>query len=257
MIELLEIAPATTGQHSLRAALVAIDRRVTREPHRVGGAQLTPAEEAQADAKAEARADQVAMSAPELHPNMVPALKLITPRVALALIYALIGETAHVVVMNPEVREARSAALVIVDQIVRAGRFPRAYLLKHLRNVIVQATGRTPEQVISNASHGDTSALVAAGVDALGDLGNTPPPSKFTQTASDISSLLNAFGAVVSAVRPPKPPVYNYPATPAQVNPYANQPAPRNPGGLSTPVLAAMVGGGVLLVGVFALALRK
>ena len=239
MLELLETEPLAAAPPDLRPVLLSIDRRLTQESHYVGGAQLTPKQAAEAEARAEFRAEQAAAGTTP-HPNAVQVIKGITPDVALSLSYALIDPAAPILA-NPEVRDGYEAAVPIVNELARAARIPKPYLLKHLRNVIVQATGRTPERVFSDASHGVLSGL--------GD---------FNQTGSTVTGLLNAVGGLVSAFRKPPPPPtvinYQYPAQPAQVNPNAQQPGG---GGMSTTTMTALaVGGVVIVLGGLAVAMR-
>jgi hypothetical protein len=254
MLELLNTA------RDPRPVLLSIDREIELEKFRVTGQAPSAGDVAKAVEQAQDRAPAVGAT----HPRLAQALKMLDLQAAYALLHGLIPEGAPVLNENPEVAEARRGAVAIIQEFARAGGIPTSYVFKHLRNVLTRGTGKTPEQLISDLSHGQSLPGLLLDQEGMKGLGKGKFWAGLSKVVGAVASIGGTVVAVVGAVKsPPGSGQFQQPAQPQGVNPQAVQPyqypyppPPAAVGGVSGTTLA-LVGGGVAVAGLAVVLLTR
>lgn len=125
------------------------------------------------------------------------ALKLFSGKIASLFVYALIPENHPAVTSNPKVKQKRTRALGFINILSKAAAFEEGYLLKHIRNKVVETFKITPEQFADELKSGKRqleglgTPAVAAG--AGSQLTFTALMAAIVPILPFIPSLINAF----------------------------------------------------------------
>lgn len=191
---------------------------------------------------------------------VMEALTLFKGPARKAFAYTLIPDGAPILAANPKVAAKRTTQLAALKSLTDYGSFEPSYLLKHIRNSIVAAERKTPEQLISEWSKGEAQGLDGT-ESGLGDA------ATWAAVATAAAGLLAAVPAVIAVIKGGRPSTgdFNQPTNPAGVNPAAVQPGQEtanypsgSPSGDGSMNKALLIGGGVAAAGlVVFLATRK
>jgi hypothetical protein len=136
------------------------------------------------------------------------AMKALRGENSKSFVYAFIPSNSPTLKENPEVKRKRDIQVKAIKDVSDEIGFPQEYVMKHIRNAMVEHFKTNPEQVLHDVSSNKISGLGATGSGI---------------SAQDISSLLSSGAALVNAFKPS-----STPAAPDWASPNYNAGIPAN-----------------------------